>query len=101
MRLSCKRWVLRIVVSLCVIGVIAEIALRVVLGYQHPLVVVNCELLLVGVCLVIMTIAFIKLQRKVFRDEFEEEQNYFLVGMIVFLATYTVRWLCLILIMSF
>ena len=47
--------------------------LRPLFDYQHPMLILNFEIIIIGISLLIETIAFIKLSKKVFGNEFAEE----------------------------
>ena len=47
--------------------------LRPLFDYKHPMLILNAEIVVIGISLLIETIAFIKLSRKVFGNEFAEE----------------------------
>jgi len=88
-----------IIISLLILATVLEVCLRAALNFHHPLIIVNSELLLIGICLLIETLIFRRLSKEVFGDEFQDEQRFFMVSMIVFLTTYTCRFAFLMAIM--
>ena len=61
-----KRWINYIAFSAVVIAILVEICTRTVLDYLHALLVINIELLALGVSLCITTIIYVRLQRSIF-----------------------------------
>jgi len=83
---------MHIAMIVLILVVVAESSIfRPLIGYEHPMLILNAELVVIGLSLLVETIAFFKLSRKLFEDDFTEEQHFFLVSLIVFLTTYAVR----------
>ena len=68
-----------------------EIVMRFAEDTSYPYIIFNCELLLVGFLLLIVTLKFNKLTSCVFEGDFQDEQNYFKRSLIIFLTTYALR----------
>ena len=83
--------VLHIVACLLITGVITELITKYFLAYSKSLIILNSQLFLVGMCLLIEIILFIKLSKRVFGEDFQEEQTYFRISLIYFLSTYSIR----------
>lgn len=56
-----------------ILAITAEICVRAVFQYMCALMVVNIELLVLGIGLCITTIVYVRLQKCVFENEFAEE----------------------------
>lgn len=67
---------------------------------SYPLVVFNAELILVGCLMALITCWFIQISNQLFHSEYDDEKRYFLKTLLVFLGTYILRaiWLLLLLI---
>jgi len=79
-------------VSLCILSVAGEIIFRIFFDYTKALFILNIELLSLAFGLCIATIFFLNLQKKVFEDEFKEEQRFFLTSMLSLLVVYGLRF---------
>ena len=58
---------------LSIIAVVAELIVKYFLSYSKTLIILNIELLIVGIALLIEIILFLKLSKRVFGDDFLEE----------------------------
>ena len=65
-----RRHVLHTIAALLIIGVLAELVTKFFLAYSNSLIILNSELLIVGVCLLIEVIIFIRLSKRVFGEDF-------------------------------
>ena len=74
-----------------VTGILAEILIRIIVGYEYPFIILNSELIVLGCILAFETYTFISLSRRIFEGDFEEEQRFFKVSLAVFLSTYALR----------
>ena len=90
-RTECKRSTLQIVIGIMVTGILAEILIRIIVGYEYPFIILNSELIVLGCILAFETYTFISLSRRIFEGDFEEEQRFFKVSLAVFLSTYALR----------
>ena len=90
-RTICKRRILNVGVFVLIVAAIGEIYIRTLMGYQYPYIILQAQLDAIGACLLVETIAFLRLSKRVFEGEFEEEQRFFKHSLIVFLSTYLVR----------
>lgn len=63
------------------------------MDYSYALLTINSELLLLGFGLIVSTIVYVRLQRIVFEGDFEEEQKFFVLSMVLFLGTYILRFI--------
>ena len=76
--------------------IILEVLFRFIEHSSFPLFIFTCELVVVGIFLLIVTIKFNKLTDSVFENDFREEQRYFKTSLIVFLSTYLIRTVLLV-----
>ena len=90
-RTECKRKALQYVIAFMVTGILVEILIRIIVGYDYPFIILNSELILLGGILAFETYTFISLSRRIFEGEFQEEQRFFKVSLAVFLSTYALR----------
>ena len=81
-------------------GIITEILVRFFVGYQYPLIILNCELVVIAICLSFETATFLRLSRRIFEGEFSDEQRFFKASLAVFLSTYAARCILLLLIIT-
>lgn len=100
-RAKCKKLALNIVVTALIASIIVEVIVRDILEYRYPYIILNSQLVTIGICLLIETMVFDKLAKRVFEGEFEEEQTFFKKSLIVFLSTYALRVSLLVFIVFF
>ena len=72
-------------------GIVLEIVIRIIVGYEYPFIILNSELIVLGFILAYETYTFISLSRRIFEGEFQEEQRFFKTSLVVFLSTYALR----------
>ena len=77
---------------------LVEIVMRFFSPNEYPLIILYAELILVGALLSFETITFIRLSKRIFEDDFEDEQRFFKVSLAFFLSTYVLRCVILLLI---
>ena len=68
-----RKIVIHTVAILSIIAVLIELVAKFFLSYGHVLIILNSELLIVGIALLIEIILFLKLSKSVFGDDFIEE----------------------------
>ena len=90
-RANKKRNILNVLVALAITTVLMEIIMRFAEDTSYPYIIFNCELLIVGFFLLLVTMKFNKLTSNVFEGDFQDEQNYFKRSLIIFLSTYALR----------
>ena len=90
-----------ILITVMIACAMAEIFLRILIGYEYPLIILQCEFIVIGGVLYLETITFLSLSRRIFEGEFKEEQRFFKVSLAAFLTTYTLRSILLMLVLVF
>ena len=90
-RTYCKRIVLNIGVAFLMCAIIGEILFRFFFNYEDALIILDVQLVILGICLLFETLAFVSISKRVFQGEFKEEQKFFQTSLLVFLTTYTIR----------
>ena len=75
-----------------ILGVVLETMVRAELEYNYALLILNIELLIIGISVCIETIFFVRLQKTVFEGDFEVEQKFFVRSMLAILAVYILRF---------
>lgn len=100
-RAKCKKQALNIVVTTLILAIIVEIVVRTILSYRYPYIILNTQLIAIGICLFVETMFFGRLAKRVFDGDFEEEQSFFNKSLVVFLSTYALRVILLIFIICF
>lgn len=100
-RTALKRKLLVVITTIAIAGCLTEIIVRFFIGYSYPLLILYGELVVIGVCLAVETNMFLRLSRRIFEGEFQDEQRFFKVSLAVFLSTYGMRCIFLMLIIFF
>ena len=72
-RTAIKRKLLIIVTSLLITSVLLEIIIRFFSGYAYPYIILNSELIAIGLSLTVETIIFLRLSKRIFEDDFKDE----------------------------
>ena len=80
------------------VSLVSELLARKVYHYSAALLILNIELVVLGVLLCAATFIFVSLQTRVFEEDFKEEQRFFINSMISLLIVYTVRFMNMLLI---
>ena len=84
--------------TILITAVILEIFTRLWVGYQYPFIILYAELIVIGIALTVETVTFLWLSRRIFEGDFTEEQRFFKVSLAVFISTYALRCVLLMLI---
>ena len=87
----CKRIALNIVVAFFMCSTIGEILMKCFFQYEFQFIILVVQFVIIGMCLLFETMAFVTLSKRIFEGEFEEEQKFFKTSLLVFLSTYTIR----------
>ena len=96
-RTAFKRNALVIVIAFLITSVLMEIIIRIFVGYEYPLIILYSELVCIGASLAFETFVFLRLSRRIFGDDFKDEQRFFKTSLAMFLSTYFLRCLILML----
>lgn len=78
--------------------VIGELLLRTFHEGQYPLITLNLELLLVGSLMIFATVRFHVTCKRLFGQQFVDEKNYFKNALTIFVSTYLLRTVILLII---
>ena len=97
-RTKLKKVMLNIGTIFGIVAIISEMFLRLIYEYQYPLIIFNSQLIAIGIILLSETLYFQRISRRIFEGDFKKEQYFFKISLWMFLGTYALRILNILII---